>query len=85
MHYVCSFHLLLERAAGSGGQIELRLHRSSDREAKVSWTGIERALHAKLIEKDGDITTPELGIALLDATGIRAHPNAIGKFFHNLI
>ncbi len=32
----------------------------------------------------GDITMPELASALHDATGVRAHPNAIGKFLRKL-
>ena len=39
-----------------------------------------RALFAELIEQDGDITMRELSAALHDATGVSAHPNAIGKF-----
>ena len=39
-----------------------------------------RALFAGIIGQDGDITMPGLNAALLDAAGVRAHPNAIGKF-----
>ena len=38
-----------------------------------------RAFFADVIAQDGDITKPELALALHDATGVRAHPNAIGK------
>ena len=34
----------------------------------------------EVIEQDGDILMPELGTALLDATGVQAHPDAIGRF-----
>lgn len=43
-----------------------------------------RAFFHEIIEQDGDITMPELSAALLDATGISAHPNAIGKFLRKL-
>ncbi len=43
-----------------------------------------RAFFAEVIDQDGDITMPELAAALLDATGVRAHPNAIGKFLRKL-
>ncbi len=43
-----------------------------------------RALFAEIIGQDGDITMPELGAALFDATGVRAHPNSIGKFLRKL-
>jgi transposase len=33
--------------------------------------------------QDGDITMPELASALHDATGVRAHQNALGKFLRN--
>ena len=36
-----------------------------------------RALFAGIIGKDGDITMPELVATVLDATGVRAHPDAI--------
>ena len=39
-----------------------------------------RAFFAEIIEQDGDITMPEVSAALIDAKGLRAHPNAIGKF-----
>lgn len=39
---------------------------------------------AEIIAQDGDITMPELASALHDATGVRAHPNAIGKFLRKL-
>ena len=34
--------------------------------------------------QDGDITMPELAAALFDATGVRAHPDAIGRFLRKL-
>jgi transposase len=43
-----------------------------------------RAFFGEIIEKDADITMPELSAALLDATGARAHPNSIGKFLCKL-
>ena len=46
--------------------------------------GPHRALFAELIEQDGDITMPELSATLHDATGVRAHPNAIGKSLRKL-
>ena len=42
------------------------------------------ALFAEIIALDGDLTMPELGAVLFDATGVRAHPNAIGKFLRKL-
>jgi transposase len=38
----------------------------------------------EIIEQDGDITMPELAAALLDATGVQAHPDAIGRFLRKL-
>lgn len=43
-----------------------------------------RAFFAEVIAQDGDITMSELASALHDATGVRAHPNAIGKFLRKL-
>ena len=43
-----------------------------------------RAVLAEIIAQDGDITVPELASALHDATGVRAHPDAIGKFLRKL-
>lgn len=43
-----------------------------------------RALFAEIIEQDGDVTMPELFAALFDATGVRAHPDAIGRFLRKL-
>ncbi len=43
-----------------------------------------RAFFAEVIGQDGGITMPELAAALLEATGVRAHPNAIGKFLRKL-
>ena len=42
--------------------------------------GRHRAISSEIIAQDGDITMPELASALHDATGLQAHPNAIGKF-----
>lgn len=42
------------------------------------------ALIAEIIARDGDLTMPKLGAVLPDATGVRAHPNAIGKFLAKL-
>lgn len=38
----------------------------------------------EVIEQDGDITMPELAAALHDATGVQAHPDAIGRFLRKL-
>lgn len=38
------------------------------------------ALLIELIDQDGDMTMPELAGALADATGVQAHPDAIGRF-----
>jgi transposase len=43
-----------------------------------------RAFFEELIGQDADITLPELGAALEDATGERAHPSSIGKFLCKL-
>lgn len=43
-----------------------------------------RSFFAESIEQDGDITMPELGAALFDATNVQAHPSAIGKFLRKL-
>ena len=43
-----------------------------------------QSLFVEIIAQDGDITMPELASALHDATGVRAHPNAIGKFLRKL-
>jgi len=43
-----------------------------------------RACFVEVIAQDGDITMPEFACALHDATGVRAHPNAIGKFLRKL-
>lgn len=43
-----------------------------------------RAFFEELIEQDGDMTLPELGAALEDATGVRAHPASIGRFLVKL-
>ncbi|EAQ43589.1 transposase [Shimia litoralis] len=43
-----------------------------------------RDFFAEIIAQDGDITMPELSAALFDATHVRAHPNAIGKFLRKL-
>ena len=43
-----------------------------------------RSFFAEVIEHDGDMTMPELSAALYEATGVSAHPNAIGKFLRKL-
>ncbi|AVO37337.1 transposase [Pukyongiella litopenaei] len=43
-----------------------------------------RAFFAEIIGQDGDITMFELAATLLAATGVQAHPNAIGKFLRKL-
>lgn len=37
-----------------------------------------------LIDQNGDMTMPELAGALADATGVQAHPDAIGRFLRKL-
>lgn len=39
-----------------------------------------RSFLIDLIEQDGDMTMPELAGVLEDATGVQAHPDAIGRF-----
>ncbi|WP_299902420.1 transposase [uncultured Ruegeria sp.] len=43
-----------------------------------------RAFFAEIIGQDGVITMSELAAALLIATRVQAHPNAIGKFLRKL-
>jgi transposase len=43
-----------------------------------------RSFLIELIDQDGDMTMPELAGALEDATGVRAHPDAIGRFLRKL-
>ena len=43
-----------------------------------------RPFLVELIEQDGDMTMPELAAALSDATGVQAHPDAIGRFLRKL-
>jgi len=43
-----------------------------------------RGFFAEIIKQDGDITMPELSAALFEATRVRAHPNAIGKFLRKV-
>ncbi len=43
-----------------------------------------RAFLIELIGQDGDMTMPELAGALADATGVQAHPDAIGRFLRKL-
>jgi hypothetical protein len=38
----------------------------------------------ELIGQHGDMTMPELAGALVDATGLQAHPDAIGRFLRKL-
>ncbi len=42
------------------------------------------AFFAEILEQDGDITMPELAGGLLEATGVKAHPDAIGRFLRKL-
>ena len=53
------------------------------RAAKASLIRITHFL-IKLIDLDVDITMPELAGALADATGVQAHPDAIGRFLRKL-
>ncbi len=43
-----------------------------------------RPFFEELIAQDADITLPELGASLEDATGVCAHPSSIGKFLNKL-
>ena len=43
-----------------------------------------RSFLIELIEQDGDMTMPELACALEGATGVQAHPDAIGRFLRKL-
>ncbi|MEM8850710.1 MAG: hypothetical protein AAGE03_11840, partial [Pseudomonadota bacterium] len=43
-----------------------------------------RSFLIELIDQDGDMTMPELAGALADATGVQAHPDAIGRFLRSL-
>lgn len=43
-----------------------------------------RALLIERIDQDGDMTMPELAGALANATGVQAHPDAIGRFLRKL-
>ena len=43
-----------------------------------------RSFLIELINQDGDMTMPELAGALADATGVQAHPDAIGRFLRKL-
>ena len=43
-----------------------------------------RAFLIELIDQDGDMTMPELAGALAEATGVQAHPDAIGRFLRKL-
>ena len=38
----------------------------------------------EIIDQDGDIAMPELAAALLEGTGTKAHPDAIGWFLRKL-
>ena len=43
-----------------------------------------RSFLIELIDQDGDMSMPELAGALADATGVPAHPDAIGRFLRKL-
>ncbi len=43
-----------------------------------------QAFFEELLGQDADITLPELGAALSEATGLRVHPSSIGKFLNKL-
>lgn len=43
-----------------------------------------KAFLEEIVAQDGDITMPELCAALVDATGVQAHPDAIGRFLRKL-
>lgn len=77
------FQMLIEEGLSARGGIAaegVACHRG----ALGSSDPPHRAFFAEVIAQDGDITMPELASALHDATGVRAHPNAIGKFLRKL-
>ena len=43
-----------------------------------------RSFLIELIDQDGDMTMTEMAGALADATGVQAHPDAIGRFLRKL-
>lgn len=43
-----------------------------------------RVFLIELIDQDGDMTMPELAGALAEATGVQAHPDAIGRFLRKI-
>ena len=45
---------------------------------------LHRALLIERSDQDCDMTMPELAGALADATGVQAHPDAIGRFLRKL-
>jgi transposase len=51
--------------------------------AKASLIRIAHFL-VELIDQDGGMTMPDLADALADATGVQAHPDAIGRFMRKL-
>lgn len=44
-----------------------------------------RGFFSEVLVQDDDITMAELSAALREATGVRAHPNAIGRFLRKLV
>lgn len=84
-----SLRLQLSPATGSRWALAIRQTGSAragpqGRPAGKGKLDPHRAFFAEVIGQDGDMTMPELAAALLDATGVRAHPNAIGKFLRKL-
>lgn len=55
--------------------------RSAEGQGKLD---LHRAFFAEVVSQDRDITMPELASALFDTTGVRAHPDAIGRFLRKL-
>jgi transposase len=43
-----------------------------------------RSFLIELIDQDGDMSMTEMAGALADATGVRAHPNPIGRLLQKL-
>lgn len=62
-----------------------RHHRSAYPPSRSTPTAHARTtIHVELINQDGDMTMPKLAGALVDTTGVQAHPDAIGRFLHKL-
>ena len=87
----CAAALRLKLSSATGARWALVIRRTGRTEAAPQGRpkgqgklDPHRDFFAEIIAQDGDITMPELSAALFDATQVRAHPNAIGKFLHKL-